>query len=291
MASDDWIQESLARVEALEEERSKVEAALEDAGDAATIQSLSARLEAIESELGNLVQQLENAADDGGGDDEPATGEFAPAGSDEPDSEAPTGLFTRNDLARMAAEHAQTSAKAAPPARAPAPAAPPAAAAAPAFAAAPPAAPFGATPPAPAFPAPPAASPSFGGGDYAGDLDDEPKKGKGAMIGIIVAVIVLAGVGGFFALSGGDKTEEPASASGPVKVIGGGDVPPDTQGPKTAKGADVDSVTGTQFKEGQRPTGGGTRPAGGGSGSTPTKKKTDDKTKIVNTDDPLAGIN
>ncbi len=126
------------------------------------------------------------------------------------------------------------------------------------------------------------------GGDY-GDLDDDLKpKSKGPLIAIIVAVLAV-GLGGayYMTTSDGDDSET-ETQGGPAKVIKAGDVPPDTQGPKGAKGAGVDSIEGSRFKEGSRPSGGSH--SGGGGGSKKKKKKADSKTKIVETDDPLAGI-
>ncbi len=122
------------------------------------------------------------------------------------------------------------------------------------------------------------------------DYDDgfnKPKK-SGAMWGaIIVGVLALGATGYYFMQGSADEPEQPQQ-QGPVKVIGGGDVPPDTQGPKAAKGADVDSNAGTVFKEGTRPSGGGGGGhSGGGSGK---KKKKVDQVKITKTDDPLAGV-
>ncbi|MCA9660639.1 MAG: hypothetical protein KC486_20020, partial [Myxococcales bacterium] len=289
MASDDWIQESLARLEGLEDERNKTEAALESATDPNELRTLSQRLEQLEGEIAGLYQSLEAAADGddaGGMGDEPPTGDFVPAGSSEEDdfdADAPTGLFSRDDLASMAAaQGAQLPTSVPQPGQEQLPpqpvAQPQPMAQQPGFGA--PAQPgFGAPPQQPGFGAPaqqpsfgaqpgfgaPAQQPSFGGGggmsaDYA-DLDDDLQpKSKGPLIAIILAVLVLGGVGGYFAFAGGGGGgEEPVDAgpAGPAKVIKAGEVPPDTQGPKGAKGADVDSVEGSQFKEGSRPRSGG----------------------------------
>jgi len=92
------------------------------------------------------------------------------------------------------------------------------------------------------------------------------------------------------------KAEEPPppAPTGPATVIRAGEVPPDTQGPKTVKGSDVDAIKGTQYKEG-RPvpsSGGGGGNNNSGSSSTPSEKpkKKDPRAKIESTDDPLAGI-
>jgi len=107
-------------------------------------------------------------------------------------------------------------------------------------------------------------------------------------IGLLV-VLVGGGAAAFFLL-GNKKEEPPPAAPVEVKVLKAGEVPPDTQGPRTAKGADINSTQGSQIKEGDRRNTGG----GGGGSTTPSdapkKKKDDKKTKIEQTDDPLAGI-
>ena len=155
---------------------------------------------------------------------------------------------------------------------------------------------FGAPQQQPGFGAP-LQQPGFGGSmttDFGGDLDDDLKpKGKGMVVGILLAVVAALGIGGYLFLADGDADKGPSTEeTGPAKVIKAGEIPPDTQGPKGAKGAGVDSIEGSKFKEGTRPSGGGSRPSGGSnnSGSKAKKKKTDEKTKIIETDDPLAGI-
>ena len=339
MASDDWIQESLARLEGLEAQRTSTEAALENATDTDELRALSQQLEQLEADIASLYEALEAAAEEGDDDD----GGGAP--EDDIDS-APTGLFSREDLTAMAAAQGapplptsvpQPGEEQMPPPQQPA--------AAPqqqqdfgapqqqqgfgapqqqqgfgapqqqqgfgapqqqqgfgapqqqqGFGAPPQQQGFGAPPQQQGFGAPPQQQ-GFGapqqtfGASYEGDLDDDLKpKSKGPLIGIILVVLAAAGVGGYFALGGGGSDAvEPDSPSGPAKVIKAGEIPPDTQGPKGAKGANVDSVEGSQFKEGSSRPSGGTRPSGGGSTKT-KKKKPDDKTKIVETDDPLAGI-
>jgi hypothetical protein len=108
-------------------------------------------------------------------------------------------------------------------------------------------------------------------------------------MGIIIAVVVVViGLGAYLAFGGKGDEPPPAAPAGPVKVIGGKEVPPDTQGPKTVQGSS-DAIKGTQYKEGRPQSGGG----GGGSsaprpGDKPAKK--DPRAKIENADDPLAGI-
>lgn len=275
-ASDEWIQESLARLESMEEERQQHEAALESATDPDRLRFHSQEVERLEVEIRNLYQSLEAVADGQEVPDEaPAQAYEQPA---QPAYEQPAAAYEQ-----PAAAYEQ-----------------PAQPAQPAFAQ--PAQPAFQQPAQPAFQQPafqqPAfqqpAGPAFGGGPDPGmsgmdDLDlDKPKK-SGALWGaIVVGVLALAG-GGYFFMQGQDKPVEETKPAGPVKVIGGGDVPPDTQGPKAAKGKNVDSSSGTVFKEGSGPRPGGARPSGGGGGGS-SKKKKKDQVKITKTDDPLAGL-
>lgn len=315
MEAEDWIQQSLARLEALEEERTTVEAALEEAEDPGQLRRLSERLESLDKEIKGLYAALEAAAD---GEQEEEAEEAEPAAaSEELETDQATALFRREDLQRMAeatddpaaaaflqareaAQQAQQAAQpATPPAGFGAPAPAPAGFGAPQ---APAPAGFGGpagfgAPQAPApggFGAPP--SPGFGppmaaSSDFA-DLD-EPAGGKSKMplIAVVIGLLVV-GVGGYMFLGNkADETPTDETPAGPAKVIKAGELPPDTQGPRAAKGADVDSVEGSRFKEGRPSAGGSSRPSGGGSGSsTKEKKKDNSKTKIIETDDPLAGI-
>ena len=123
-------------------------------------------------------------------------------------------------------------------------------------------------------------------------FDDDDGRRKGAPWGLIIAlIVVIGGAGGYFVLRPKDAPP-PEVPAGPIKVIKAGGVPENTQGPKVVKGADVDSVTGTQFKEGRPQSGSGGGGGGGSSTATPTDKpkKKDPRTKIESTDDPLAGI-
>jgi uncharacterized coiled-coil protein SlyX len=343
MATEDWIQESLARLESLEEERSRHEAALETADDAAALRMHAQAVERLDAKIRALYAELEAAAEQGDGTDAGSSGDDrADVDSDDVDEdddledrgqqganvEVETRLFRREDVAAQAAAVMQAApVQAAPissgPAAAPfggsAPAAPfggssPVAAP---FGGSAPAAPFGGSAPAgsPFGGSAPASSP-FGGSAPAstsfssssgagfsaapassfsgsgGNLDDDDGRRKGAPWGLIIAlIVVIGGAGGYFALRPKDAPP-PEVPAGPIKVIKAGGVPENTQGPKVVKGADVDSVTGTQFKEGRPQSGGGGGGGGGSSTATPTDKpkKKDPRTKIESTDDPLAGI-
>jgi len=127
--------------------------------------------------------------------------------------------------------------------------------------------------------------------DSGRSFDDESSTNSGSKMGIIIgASVAVLGLVAYLAFGGNGEETPVAAPAGPVKVIGGKEVPPDTQGPKTVQGSS-DAIKGTQYKEGRpQPSGGG---GGGGStaprpGDKPVKK--DPRAKIQNADDPLAGI-
>jgi hypothetical protein len=288
MATEEWIQESLARLESLEEERKKHEDALETASDPATLRMHTQAVERLEVKIRALYAELEAVAAQDGGDEAEADDDSA-ADDDLDDAPASEPEPVRAAPARPAAPAAApfSSPAAAPFSSAPA-AAPFSSAPVSPFGDAPTSAPFGSpAADAPAFSSSPAAS--FDAGD------DNEGGGSGSKVGLIIGlVLVLGGVGAYFAF-GRKPAEEtpPPAAPTEVKVIKSGEVPPDTQGPRTAKGGDIDATHGAQIKETDRRTGGG----GGGGGSSspppstePKKKKEDKATKIESTDDPLAGI-
>ncbi len=131
---------------------------------------------------------------------------------------------------------------------------------------------------------------SFDGGGF----DDDAAGGGGSKMGLIIGgVVVVGALAAYFIFGGKKETPPPAEPTGPAMVIKAGEVPPDTQGPKTVKGSDVDAIKGTQFKEGrpQPHHGGGGSHSSSSPSSSPTKaKKTDPRTKVQSADDPLAGI-
>ncbi len=349
MPTEDWIQESLARLESLEEERNRHEAALETSTDPASLRMNAQAVERLDAKIRSLYAELEAAAEQGDaeqGDADSGTELEADEDDGEGDDEVSGGttrLFKRADVAAQAAVMQRSldtvkqdtkaiPAKVHPTAAASVAAAAPAAAATP-FAA-PVSAPFGgapATSASPQFSSTPSAP--FGGGapaaspfgnsaspfgevpqsapfgtsgssdspgfsspssassfDAGNSYDDEPSSGSGSKMGLIIgAGVVVLGLVGYLVLGGKDETPAPAAPTGPVKVIGGMEVPPDTQGPKTVQGSS-DAIKGTQYKEGRPQQGGG----GGGSNTprTNTEKpaKKDPRAKIENADDPLAGI-
>ncbi|MBZ5715458.1 hypothetical protein [Nannocystis pusilla] len=281
MATEEWIQESLARLESLEEERKKHEDALETASDPATLRMHTQAVERLEVKIRALYAELEAvAAQDGDGTDEADDdGTDAVAGSDDDlDDSDPEPAPARPASFDSPAVSPFGSAPAAAP-----------------FSSAP--SPFGDAPAAAPFSSAPAESPAFSSMPAASfDAGDDNEGGGGSKIGLIIGlVLVLGGVGAYFAF--GRKPVEEAPPPAPpteIKVIKSGEVPPDTQGPRAAKGGEIDATHGAHIKETERRTGGG---GGGGGGSSsppsstePKKKKEDKATKIESTDDPLAGI-
>ena len=307
MATEDWIQESLARLESLEEERNRHEAALETANDSAALRMHTQAIERLDAKIRSLYAELEAAAEQGdgadAGDDEDDDSDDHDDHDDhddrahvEPAGEVETRLFRREDVAAQAAAVMKAAPVQAAPVSMPT--------ASPFGGSAPPSSPFGDAPQTSSSPfggsaAAGAFSSSSSGGGFAAapassfsgsgaSLDDDESRRSGAPWGLIIALIVLVGgVGGYFALRPKDEPP-PVAPMEPTKLIKATEIPPDTQGPKVVKGSDVDSVKGSQFKEGRPHSGGG----GGSHTSTPTDKpkKKDPRTKIESTDDPLAGI-
>ena len=306
MATEEWIQESLARLESLEEERKKHEDALETNSDPSTLRMHTQAIDRLEVKIRALYAELEAVA--------AADGEDADGGED-------TG---GEDISEDVEDEAQGF-TAAPASTPEAPAAPPfaAAPAAPPFGGAPAASPLAAAPAAPPFGGAPAASPlaaapaapPFGGAPAASPFGDAPASsgfsstpeslstfddsdsdggGGGSKVGIIVVlVLALGGAGAYFAFGRTPAEEEaPPAAPTEIKVIKSGEIPPDTQGPRAAKGGNLDATHGAHIKETERRTGGGGGGGGGSSASSnaPKKKKEDKATKIEKTDDPLGGI-
>ena len=329
MATEDWIQESLARLESLEEERNKHEAALETASDPNTLRMHTQAIERLETKIRALYADLEAVADQGGGaseddgDDDDSDDDSSADSSDEHVSpEVETRLFRREDVA------AQAAALGAPNPTIPAapfggqPAAAP-------FGGQPAAAPFGGQPAAAPFggqPAPVQAAPfggapvqaaPFGGSSFdadgdddlpssgfsssspstfsssggGGNFDEDSGGGGGMKWAVIAAVVLVVGIGGYLVLGGKKDEPPPPAPTEPTKVLKAGEVPPDTQGPKGIKGGNADSIQGSSIKEGRPNPGGGGGGGGSSSSSTDKGKKKDPKAKIdTNVNDPLAGI-
>ncbi len=251
------------------------------AGNEAWIQDSLARLEQLESqreqlaasgrtdllaeldeEIHSLYEALETAADDGASD---------PA-ANSPQWSAP----------------AQSSP--APFAVAPAPA-PFAAAPAP-FAAAP--APFAE---APQYSAPPVmAPPAVDYGSSSSGDDDVSTGGKGAVVAIALVVLVALGGGGWWFMNRtAAEAPKPTAPVGEAKVIGAGEIPPDTQDPNVAKGGDAsrtpEQIIKERAEQERRPA--ASRPSSSSSGASRPRepeKPTRGPIKVGSSDDPLAGV-
>ena len=332
MPTEDWIQESLARLESLEEERNRHEAALETSTDPAALRMNAQAIERLDAKIRSLYAELEAAAEQGDAEqgDAPESDDLGDASDNDEDDVAggTTQMFRRSDLAAQAAamrgppqtvKQVPATAKLAPAAAAPvaaaaprvtpvaAPFAAPFAAPVSTPAAAPvgqapaaspfgsPASPFGEVPQSAPFGSSTSESQDFGAPmsatsfDSGRSFDDESSAGSGSKMGIIIgAAVVVVGLVAYLAFGGKDEETPVAAPAGPVKVIGGKEVPPDTQGPKTVQGSS-DAIKGTQYKEGRpQPSGGGGGSSAPRPGDKPAKK--DPRAKIQNADDPLAGI-
>jgi hypothetical protein len=117
--------------------------------------------------------------------------------------------------------------------------------------------------------------------------DEGGGKGK-----LIVGIAVIAGIAAavFFMTRGGAPAEQaPAEAATP-QVFKAKSVLDDTQGPRGAKGQDVDRTPGTEVKKARR-GGGGSRRSGGGDGDTNTQQdpstKRSRKLEISDSKNPL----
>jgi hypothetical protein len=249
--SEDWIQESLARLEAAEQERQEQERALESVNDAASMKRISAKIDALDAEIRSLYAQLESAAagEDGAGDeeDQTSTGQFQPQAAVPAAAPAPAALDDYD--------------------------------------------PFGASPqaavtreePATSYGADASYETSSGVG---ADLDDEPR--GGAMKWVVMGLLAIGGLGaGGFVMTQQKAAPPPTAAdTGPAQVISASAVPPDTQGPTVAQGGDADRIEGTKIRETKRGGGGG----GGGSRPAPRQKGDGHSIAIEKSNDPLAGL-
>lgn len=267
VGSQEWIEQSLAKLETLEQERASHESALETASDAASIKSHSQAIERLDDEIKSLYAQLESVANDEGDESEATqTNEFARA----PVASTP----------------------------APAPAAP-----APAPVATAPAAsddddfasPFASAPVAASAPADFGGGGAFAASSYSDD--DEPRRG-GMMPLVIVGGLLVVGGAVAFIFMMPKPAPEPApeaAVEAPVKVIKATEVPPDTSGPKAAQSGEYRPPSDDEktVKAGRSGGGGG---GGGGGGSkssgssAPASTKRGKGIEVTDADDPLGGI-
>lgn len=270
MGSPDWIEESLARLESMEQERDEHEKALESATDADELRRHSESIDRLDEEIKQLYAALEAVAEGEGEEEEEAVDEVdevirttpfereaepaaAPAPEPEPEP-APVAAAALDDL---------PDDPFAVPGSDPAPAAAPAAmpAAAPAF----------------ANPAPMAMDTSF----------DEPKSGGAGKWIVLMVLLVGGGAGGYMFWKNNQKAPPPPPAPTEAKVIEATAVPDDTQGPRGAKGQE--GVTKTPDRDLSKGGGGKRRGGGGGGGGGGgSKKKGDGKViELKSGDDPL----
>lgn len=170
--------------------------------------------------------------------------------------------------------------------------------AAPPLAAAPVAAsPFAAAPAAFEHAPPPAFAAAPQPIDYSSSSDDDVSGGSKTPIiaAAIVAVLAIGGAGAWYMTRGTAEAPKPTAPVGEAKVIGSGEIPPDTQDPNVAKGGDADRTPAQIIKEraeqaDRRPS---SRPSSGSSGpSRPREpeKPTRGPIKVGSSDDPLAGV-
>ncbi|MEZ4429346.1 MAG: hypothetical protein R3A51_16855 [Nannocystaceae bacterium] len=266
--SEEWIQQSLTRLEALEEERQEHELALESSEDAETLRVHAQEIGRLEEEIADLYTALEAVASDRSSDDlDGDTEEFespakaqASAGDDAPSWASPAG-----------------SPLSSPPAASP-------------FSSAPTVSPFSSAA------ASPLSSPTT---SYSASADfDDLKPQRSPMAALLIGLLLVGGgAGGGYYYYMNQKTDAApaeAASSGPAKVISSAPVPPDTQGPRAAAGAEVESSSGTEIRDtSRRRRGPLSAPSASSSSSSSRARRDDDKpkgTKIVNTDDPLGGI-
>lgn len=285
IGSQEWISESLARLEQLEQQRDAHEAELEHATDANALRAHSEAIDRLDEEIRQLYATLEAVAaqEEGSGeaeDEATATNEF------QRELEAPATAPASDPFA------AQPSAVAPAPSPfgAPQPAASP-------FNAGPATSPFDAAAPSPSV-APMAGfapNPDFAA-DYGADLGDDLPNGGGKGKWIAVAAIGVAAVAAVVIWKqAGSSAAPPPVAAQPtdVQVIKASAVPPDTQGPKSAVGADVTATPEREYTKSERsPSRSRSRSSRGGSsrsGNSQSAEPKQDgrKIKIAEGEDPF----
>jgi hypothetical protein len=263
VGSPEWIEASLAKLDALERERGAHEAALETARDPLSLREHSQAIERLETEIKTLYAQLEAVA----GDDEEEEEE------DEGDDDEVKPRNTQGDDELSAPHFARESSP---------PVAPPAAA---------PVSVAAASPAASENPFASSSSPSSGGGFDAPasvSFDDEKPQGGGAKWMFLGLVAVAGiGVGGYFAWQNmqAQKAKEQAQPAAAEEIrIDAAKVGADTEAPNAVKGADATiSPTANGYPTGSSGGGGG---GGGGKKDKDAEKKKKPLT-LEQKDDPL----
>lgn len=268
MGSPEWIEESLARLESMEQERDQHEGALETATDADALREHSEAIDRLDEQIKALYEQLESVA-----------GEEESEEADDVDDVIRTSPFERDETPAAAEPVApvEDNPLAAAPAAAPAveelednP--------------------FGAPSRAPSSPAAAAPAASFAVDTPAVDTSyDFDEKGGGMGKWVVIAVLLIGGgVGGFMFYKNQNKPAPVPTAPAEARVIEASTVPDDTQGPKGAKGADADRTPEREYTGGKRRSGGG-----GGKGRTRNASSSRGKSsgkgaiELKSGDDPL----
>ncbi len=285
MGSPEWIEESLARLESMEQERDQHESALERATDAEALRQHSEAIDSLDDQIKKLYAALEQVAGEEEAEEEDDVDEVVRTGPfdrDRPVTEAapPPPEFEEDPFAVPGSGASATPAAAAPALAAAAPAAAPpeddfeddpfAVSASASAAAAPVAAAF--SDPAPAM--------------AAGGYDDIKTGGSGKWI-VLAVLLVGGGVGGYMFWKNNQRAPAPPPAPTEAKVIDATAVPEDTQGPKGAEGQEGVTKTPEREYTGGKRRGGGGKSHGGG-GSRPKKSGSDGKAIKLNAgEDPL----
>jgi hypothetical protein len=142
----------------------------------------------------------------------------------------------------------------------------------------------------------PAAAPSFAPASFESSamMDDEPKKGSGAILAVAVLALFAGGGAGWWFLARPQPVEmPPPAAPTEVQVFKAGAIPEDTQEPQVAKGGDADRTPTVTLKV---PDDNDRRPrASSSNNSRPAARPEPEpaqtkKIKVDASSDPLAGV-
>jgi hypothetical protein len=142
----------------------------------------------------------------------------------------------------------------------------------------------------------PAAAPSFAPASFESSvmMDDEPKKGSGAILAVAVLALFAGGGAGWWFLARPKPVEmPPPAAPTEVQVFKAGAIPEDTQEPQVAKGGDADRTPTVTLKV---PDDNDRRPrASSSNNSRPAPRPEPEpaagkKIKVDASSDPLAGV-
>jgi hypothetical protein len=142
----------------------------------------------------------------------------------------------------------------------------------------------------------PAAAPSFAPASFESSvmMDDEPKKGSGAILAVAVLALLAGGGAGWWFLARPKPVEmPPPAAPTEVQVFKAGAIPEDTQEPQVAKGGDADRTPTVTLKV---PDDNDRRPrASSSNNSRPAARPEPEpaagkKIKVDASSDPLAGV-